>query len=66
MADLVRAARGVRARLSSDGLESFVKTTGGKGLHVVAPIAPQRVMGGREGLLPRRSRRRWRRPRPTG
>ena len=39
--DLVRAARDVRARLSDDGLESFVKTTGGKGLHVVAPIAPR-------------------------
>jgi bifunctional non-homologous end joining protein LigD len=38
-ADLVRAARGVRARLSNDGLQSFVKTSGGKGLHVVAPIA---------------------------
>jgi len=40
-ADLVRAARGVRARLSNDGLRSFVKTSGGKGLHVVAPIAPR-------------------------
>ena len=40
-ADLVRAARGVRARLSNDGLQSFVKTSGGKGLHVVAPIAPR-------------------------
>ncbi len=40
-ADLVRAARDVRARLADDGLESFVKTSGGKGLHVVAPIAPR-------------------------
>ncbi len=39
--DLVRAAREVRARLKEDGLESFVKTSGGKGLHVVAPIAPR-------------------------
>jgi bifunctional non-homologous end joining protein LigD len=39
--DLVRAAREVRARLKDDGLESFVKTSGGKGLHVVAPIAPR-------------------------
>lgn len=39
-ADLVAAAREVRARLGADGIESFVKTTGGKGLHVVAPVAP--------------------------
>jgi bifunctional non-homologous end joining protein LigD len=39
--DLVAAARDVRARLSADSLESFVKTSGGKGLHVVAPIAPK-------------------------
>ncbi len=39
--DLVRAAREARARLDEDGLKSFVKTSGGKGLHVVAPIAPR-------------------------
>ncbi|MEJ0094431.1 MAG: DNA ligase D [Methylocella sp.] len=38
--DLVAAALEVRERLREDGLESFVKTSGGKGLHVVAPIAP--------------------------
>jgi bifunctional non-homologous end joining protein LigD len=36
---MVSAARLVRSTLKSIGLESWLKTTGGKGLHVVVPIA---------------------------
>jgi bifunctional non-homologous end joining protein LigD len=35
---ILGAARDMKARLSGIGLESFCKTTGGKGLHVVAPL----------------------------
>jgi bifunctional non-homologous end joining protein LigD len=35
---LVAAARDVRERLQGIGLESFVKLSGGKGLHVVLPV----------------------------
>jgi bifunctional non-homologous end joining protein LigD len=37
----VEAAREVRARLADAGLPAFVKTTGGKGIHVVAPLKPK-------------------------
>ena len=38
--DLVASARTIRDFLKDLKLESFVKTTGGKGLHLVVPIAP--------------------------
>lgn len=40
-APLVEAALDVREELESAGLRSFVKTTGGKGLHVTAPLTGQ-------------------------
>ena len=42
---LASAAMEVRQRMKSAGLESFLKTTGGKGLHVVAPIRPEHDWG---------------------
>jgi bifunctional non-homologous end joining protein LigD len=37
-ADVLDAARDMKQRLDSLGLENFCKTTGGKGMHVVTPL----------------------------
>jgi bifunctional non-homologous end joining protein LigD len=39
--DVVAAAREVRERLEGIKLKTFLKTSGGKGLHVVLPIKPE-------------------------
>ncbi len=37
---VIEGAREIRERLRESGIESYVKTTGGKGLHVVSPLEP--------------------------
>ena len=39
---VIEAAQLIRALLEEIGLKSFLKTTGGKGLHVAVPIKPER------------------------
>lgn len=38
---MLDAAREVKQRLEDAGLNAFVKTTGGKGLHIVSPLKPK-------------------------
>ena len=57
------AAREVRERLDRRGLQSFVRTTGGKGLHIVAPLDGQSTRGKRSARSRARSRTRCRRTR---
>jgi bifunctional non-homologous end joining protein LigD len=39
-ADMIAGANEIRDRLTAMKLESFVKTSGGKGLHVIVPLTP--------------------------
>ena len=43
-ADVVKAAREMKALLEAIGLVPFCKTTGGKGLHLVTPLIPDEAV----------------------
>ena len=55
--EVIAAARDMQQRLTAVGLASFCKTTGGKGLHVVTPLAhgakEQGDVEGSQGLCAR-------------
>jgi bifunctional non-homologous end joining protein LigD len=42
-AQVVEAARDLRSMLMTAGLTAWIKTTGGRGIHIVAPIVPTRA-----------------------
>lgn len=39
--EIMAAAREVRERMEAEGLACFLKTSGGKGLHIVSPLEPR-------------------------
>lgn len=50
---IIDAAREVRARMEAEGLACFLKTSGGKGLHVVSPVKPSAGWDEVKGLAKR-------------
>ena len=62
---VTEAAADIRARLKRLGLIAFLKTTGGKGLHVVIPIGRDARLDYRQELRAMPSSSPWRRPPPA-